>query len=97
MGLLMWLVLLPVPSCPRLLSSFSHVLMCCVPPLNPQDEGSERIWIRAEGEVEDLSLVSLCAMLREVDLYRAWIPMCTRSDVIRWKGRCARATIAALR
>ncbi len=49
--------------------------------------GERCVFIKTEGELQDVSLITLCATIREVDLYNKWVPCCTRSDVVRWKAR----------
>ena len=50
--------------------------------------GERAIWVKMEGELEDLSLVCLSSVLREIDLYQSWLPFLVFSKICRWKGRC---------
>lgn len=57
-----------------------------------QIEGDENVYVKTEGVMEDIPLVCLCAALREIDLYKTWIPACSRSDIIRWKSKYVQTT-----
>lgn len=44
------------------------------------DEGS--IWVKLEGEMQDLPLFEQLAVLKEVNLFKLWAPFCDRSDLL---------------
>jgi len=52
-------------------------------------DGDPSIWVKMEGEQEDLPMVCTGAVLREADLYKTWMPFVTRSDILKWKGQAS--------
>ena len=50
-------------------------------------EGERNVWVKMEGDMADVPLVCLAAVIREIDLYKTWLPFCSRSDILRWKSR----------
>ena len=50
-------------------------------------EGERAIWVKMEGEMENLSVLQLAAVIREIDLFKTWMPFCSFSEVLRWYSR----------
>ncbi|CAM9638887.1 unnamed protein product [Chrysoparadoxa australica] len=40
------------------------------------------LWIKIQGPMDDLSLMDQLTMIREVDLYKVWMPFCTDSKLL---------------
>lgn len=50
-------------------------------------EGDRCIWVKMEGEMEGLSVLQLACVIREIDLFKTWIPFCSMSAILRWYSR----------
>ena len=40
------------------------------------EEGNRCLFVKMEGEMEDLSVLQLAAVIREIDLFKTWMPFC---------------------
>lgn len=48
------------------------------------DDGS--IWVKLNGTMEGVRVIDQLATVREVDLYRYWIPFCDKSSLLKRIG-----------
>lgn len=44
------------------------------------------IWVKLSGKMDDVRVVDQLATVREVDLYRHWIPFCDKSRLLKRIG-----------
>lgn len=51
------------------------------------EKGNRCLFVKMEGEMEDLSVVQLAAVIREIDLFKTWMPFCCVSNILRWYSR----------
>ncbi|TMW64736.1 hypothetical protein Poli38472_011616 [Pythium oligandrum] len=44
------------------------------------------VWIKLDGEVEGVDLFNTIAVMREIDLFSSWVPLCNKSTLLHQDG-----------